>query len=58
MKYFLAFLLVSKLISACQLIGNVSGNCVNSNDIKQNVDLCSPYLADYVCVPFNNVGYH
>ena len=42
-------------INSCLLMGNVAGNCVPSSDITKFVDICGNYLADYVCVPFNNV---
>lgn len=43
------------LVNSCLLIGNVQGNCVPSVQLSNFVDVCAPYLADYVCVPFNSV---
>ena len=59
MCYFYLAMMISflKPFLACKLIGNVTGNCVSSNDIVQNLNLCGPYLADYVCIPFNSVYY-
>lgn len=31
------------------------GNCVSSSSLSKFVDICQDYLADYVCVPFNDV---
>ena len=43
------------LVNSCLLVGNVQGNCVSSNQLANFVDICQPYLSDYVCVPFNSV---
>jgi hypothetical protein len=47
--------LIAHTTFSCLLIGNVEGNCVSSNKLNDFVDICGPYLADYVCVPFNDV---
>ncbi len=55
-SYFLFLLpLLIILVNSCSLIGNVQGNCVPSVQLSNFVDVCGPYLADYVCVPFNSV---
>lgn len=54
--YFLClFLFRIVLVNSCLLVGNVQGNCVPSDQLANFVDVCQPYLADYVCVPFNSV---